>query len=119
MTIWDGLPWLLSLLTGVTMWLAGSKDAFAQKLNYAFQNNLVDYSNEPAFLAVYAFIYARRPDLASYWARKLMVTSYSLTGYPGNDDSGAMSSWYVFNTLGLFPNAGQDTADGRRPLPIS
>ena len=26
MTFWDLLPWLLSLLTGVTMWLAGNKD---------------------------------------------------------------------------------------------
>lgn len=90
------------------VWLTGGKDAFARKLDYAFRNNLVDHSNEPAFLAVYSFIYAGRPDLASYWARKLMVTSYSPTGYPGNDDSGAMSSWYVFNAMGLFPNAGQD-----------
>jgi len=29
-------------------------------------------------------------------------------GIPGNDDSGAMSSWLIFNTLGLYPVAGQD-----------
>ncbi len=29
-------------------------------------------------------------------------------GIPGNDDSGAMSSWLIFSTLGLFPVAGQD-----------
>ena len=27
---------------------------------------------------------------------------------PGNDDSGALSSWYVFNAVGLFPMAGTD-----------
>jgi putative alpha-1,2-mannosidase len=27
--------------------------------------------------------------------------------YPGDDDSGAMSSYYVWAALGLFPNAGQ------------
>ena len=29
------------------------------------------------------------------------------TGLPGNDDSGALSSWYVWNAIGLYPNAGQ------------
>jgi putative alpha-1,2-mannosidase len=32
----------------------------------------------------------------------------SRAGIPGNDDSGAMSSWLIFSTLGLFPVAGQD-----------
>jgi putative alpha-1,2-mannosidase len=27
---------------------------------------------------------------------------------PGNDDSGAVSSWYAFSAMGFFPNAGQD-----------
>ncbi|HKI87690.1 MAG TPA: glycoside hydrolase domain-containing protein, partial [Draconibacterium sp.] len=29
-------------------------------------------------------------------------------GYPGNEDSGAMSSWYCWNSMGIFPIAGQD-----------
>jgi putative alpha-1,2-mannosidase len=56
---------------------------------------------------MHAFHYADRPDLASRWVRALMRTGYSLRGYPGNDDSGAMGSWYVFAVLGFFPNAGQ------------
>jgi putative alpha-1,2-mannosidase len=28
-------------------------------------------------------------------------------GLPGNDDSGGLSSWYVWASLGLFPIAGQ------------
>lgn len=28
-------------------------------------------------------------------------------GLPGNDDAGTMSSWYVWNAVGLYPNAGQ------------
>ena len=38
-----------------------------------------------------------------------MKNLYDETGVPGNDDSGAMSSWYIFSALGFFPNAGQDT----------
>ena len=31
------------------------------------------------------------------------------TGIPGNDDSGTMSAWYLFATLGLYPVAGSAT----------
>ena len=88
--------------------LSGGKDLFAKKLQYGLENNLIDYSNEPAFLAVQAFHYAGRTDLASYYVRKLMKEGYTEKGVPGNDDSGAMSSWYMFSAMGFFPNAGQD-----------
>lgn len=32
----------------------------------------------------------------------------SLAGLPGNDDSGAMASFTLFSTMGLFPNPGQN-----------
>jgi predicted alpha-1,2-mannosidase len=108
---YEGSSWTYSLFVPHQfprlVWLTGGKEIYAQKLDYGFKNNLIDYGNEPAFLAVYSFIYAGRPDLASFWARKLMVNGYSLKGYPGNDDSGAMSSWFIFNSMGFFPNAGQ------------
>jgi len=37
-----------------------------------------------------------------------MKNNYDITGYTGNDDTGGMSSWYIFSALGFFPNAGQD-----------
>lgn len=88
--------------------LSGGKEMFAKKLEHAFENNLIDYGNEPAFLAVHSFHYADRSDLASFYIRHLMKERFTLDGYGGNDDSGAMSSWYVFSSLGFFPNAGQD-----------
>jgi putative alpha-1,2-mannosidase len=45
-----------------------------------------------------------------------MNAGYDLEGYPGNDDSGAMSSWYIFSALGFFPNAGQDLYFLNSPL---
>jgi predicted alpha-1,2-mannosidase len=109
---YEGNSWTYSLFVPhqfpKLIWLSGGKEAFVDKLNYAFTNNLVDYSNEPAFLAVYSFIYAGRPDLASYWIRMLLLDGFTSTGYPGNEDSGAMSSWYIFNAMGFFPNAGQN-----------
>ncbi|TCC88744.1 glycoside hydrolase family 92 protein [Pedobacter frigiditerrae] len=88
--------------------LNGGKDVFVKKLNYGFEKHLIHYDNEPAFLAVHGFIYADRPDLTSFWVRQLMTKSFTDKGYPGNDDSGAMSSWYMFSAMGFFPNAGQD-----------
>ena len=42
--------------------------------------------------------------------QKWFVNRYNTTreGIPGNDDSGSMSSWYIFHALGFYPNAGQD-----------
>ncbi len=88
--------------------LMGGKDKFVRRLNYGFENQLVDYGNEPAFLSVQAFHYAGRPDLTSHWTTKLMNEKFTDKGYPGNDDSGAMSSWYIFSSIGFFPNAGQN-----------
>ncbi len=87
--------------------LSGGKEVFAAKLTHGLTDSLIDFSNEPAFLAVQSFQYAGRPDLASFWVRKLARDGFSLVGVPGNDDSGAMSSWYVFTAMGFFPNAGQ------------
>lgn len=109
---YEGSSWTYSYFVPHQMdrlvYMSGGAEKFAVKLDYGFKNRLIDYGNEPAFLAVHAFHYAHRPDLASYWVRRLMTSSYTLRGYPGNDDSGAMSSWYIFSSLGFFPNAGQD-----------
>ena len=88
--------------------LNGGAETFVKKLNYGFEHRLINYANEPAFLAAHEFLYANRPDLASFWIRQLMDKGFTERGYPGNDDSGAMSSWYVFCAMGFFPNAGQD-----------
>jgi len=88
--------------------LNGGSGNFVKKLDYGFKNDLIDYSNEPAFLAVQGFHYAGRPDLSSYWVRKLLKESFTEKGLPGNDDSGAMSAWYIFSAMGFFPNAGQN-----------
>ena len=109
---YEGSSWTYSWFTPhdfpLLVKLNGGKETFAQKLNYGFSHNLIDYGNEPAFLAVQAFHYVDRPDLSSFWVRHLMRERFTLKGVPGNDDSGAMSSWYIFSAMGFFPNAGQN-----------
>lgn len=88
--------------------LMGGKEEFVKRLEYAFENKLAQYDNEPGFLISRAFVHAGRPDLSSKWVHHIMDKGFDLTGYPGNEDTGSMGSWYVFNALGLCPNAGQD-----------
>ena len=88
--------------------LTGGKETFAKRLQYGFEKHLIDYGNEPAFLAVQSFHYADRSDLASFYVRKLMKDRFTEQGCLENDDSGAMSSWFIFSSMGFFPNAGQN-----------
>ena len=87
--------------------LTGGRDLFTARLAEALDKAWVPYDNEPSFLAVRSFSYALRPDLTSLWTRKA-IQKWTAAGYPGDDDSGAMSSWFILSALGLFPNAGQD-----------
>ena len=87
--------------------LMGGPEAFVERLNYGYAHKLTEYDNEPGFLTLRAFTEAGRPELSSFWAHKLMNEKFTLKGYPDNEDTGSMGSWYAFCALGLFPNAGQ------------
>jgi predicted alpha-1,2-mannosidase len=75
----------------------------------AFNNALYNHNNEPDFLAAFLYIHAGRPERTQERVRRILATEYMTGrgGLPGNDDSGAMSSWYVWGAIGLYPNAGQ------------
>ena len=88
--------------------LMGGPEEYVRRLMHAYENGLIEYTNEPAFLVTRTFSDAGHPDLCSYWTHEIMNNYYDLDGYPGNEDTGAMGSWYVFSAVGLFPNAGQD-----------
>lgn len=87
--------------------LMGGPEKYTKRLQFALKNQLVNLSNEPTFLAPFSFIYSGRPDLTAYWVRE-NLKEYTIDGFPGDEDSGAMGSWYVFAAMGFFPNAGQD-----------
>ncbi|MCX6309282.1 MAG: GH92 family glycosyl hydrolase, partial [Bacteroidia bacterium] len=88
--------------------LMGGKENYVKRLEFAFKNHLIDLTNEPAFLITRSFSEAGRPDLTSFWTHYVMNKYYDITGYPGNDDTGAMSAWYLFSAMGIFPKAGTD-----------
>jgi len=89
--------------------MCGGKEEMVKRLTYGFENNLIEMDNEPGFLSPFIFTHCGRPDLTAKYVNMIRKNHFSLaTGYPENEDSGAMGSWYVFTSIGLFPNAGQD-----------
>ncbi|MEI8290085.1 MAG: GH92 family glycosyl hydrolase [Verrucomicrobiota bacterium] len=88
----------------------GGAMPFLTLLDDCFDGGHVPLDNEPYFLTPYAYNYVGRPDRTAERVRTLLATRWGLQakGWPGQDDSGAMSSWYVFSALGFFPVAGQD-----------
>jgi predicted alpha-1,2-mannosidase len=90
---------------------SGGPDTFVRRLDAFFDvPGRYDVGNEPGFLAPYLYIWAGRPDKTDARVRQIIAASYHAgpSGLPGNDDSGAMSSWYAWGQMGIFPNAGQD-----------
>lgn len=91
--------------------MSGGNARFVARMDAFFDlPGRYDVGNEPGFLAPYLYIWAGRPDRTQFQIRRILTASYHSgpSGLPGNDDSGAMSSWYVFGKLGFYPNAAQD-----------
>lgn len=88
----------------------GGREAFVTRLDTFFREGFFHVDNEPGFLTPLLYVYAGRPDKTAAAVVHLRNTNYNDTrsGLPGNDDSGAMSSLFVFHCLGFFPIAGQD-----------
>jgi predicted alpha-1,2-mannosidase len=114
-TFYEGNSWTYSLfvpqdVAGV-MALSGGRERFVQRLDAFFTGKgRYDVGNEPGFLSPYLYIWAGRQDKTSDRVQEIIASNFHTgrSGIPGNDDSGAMSSWYVFGAMGIFPNAGQD-----------
>ncbi|TCO17217.1 putative alpha-1,2-mannosidase [Kribbella steppae] len=67
-------------------------------------------NNEPDYEAPWSYHYAGRPDRTAEVVHAAIANQFGTGrgGLPGNDDSGGLSAWYVWATLGLFPVAGQN-----------
>ncbi len=61
--------------------------------------------NEPTLLTPWIYDWFKEPFKTQRAVRQAVGRLYdpSPSGYPGNDDLGALSSWYLFGALGLYP----------------
>ncbi|MGA3170044.1 MAG: GH92 family glycosyl hydrolase, partial [Chthoniobacteraceae bacterium] len=61
--------------------------------------------NQPSFDNLYLFTIAGQPWKTEYWTRRVCAELYNsgVDGFPGDEDTGSMASWYVLNSIGLYP----------------
>jgi putative alpha-1,2-mannosidase len=87
---------------------AARLDRFLRKLNGGAGATHVDHAvlgNEPSLGAPWLYDWMGRPYRTQAEVRRALLTLYDTApdGYPGNDDLGTLSAWYVFGALGLYP----------------
>jgi predicted alpha-1,2-mannosidase len=65
------------------------------------------FSNQPAHHIAYIYNYAGTPHKTQAIVRevldRLFVGEQIGQGYPGDEDNGEMSAWYLFSALGIYP----------------
>lgn len=95
--------------------IAGGAANFKKRLDLFFapgeaQRYRYDVGNEPGFLAPYLYNWIGDQSSTARTIRAILPASYHTgpDGLPGNDDSGAMGSFLVFNQMGFFPVAAQN-----------
>jgi predicted alpha-1,2-mannosidase len=107
------------------MALLGGREKFAAKLDALFVESsgslkfgflgqfpdmtgligMYSQGNEPAFHIPYLYDYAGQPWKTQRLAREIMDAWYGdgPLGICGDEDGGAMSSWYVLTAMGFYP----------------
>lgn len=63
-------------------------------------------SNQPSFHLAYLFALAGKPHDTEILVRQLLHSfNSSFKGYPGDEDNGSMAAWYIWSSIGLYPEA--------------
>ncbi len=68
---------------------------------------MLGLSNQPAHHIPYFYLHAGAPhrtqELVRECVRRLFLGSEIGQGYPGDEDNGEMSAWYLFSAFGIYP----------------
>ncbi|RFU24048.1 hypothetical protein B7463_g12286, partial [Scytalidium lignicola] len=111
---YEGSCWLYTFFVPQDMaslvTLLGGPSQLVERLHFLHESGLLYMGNEQAFLTVFLYHYAGRPALSAERAHYYIPREFNntITGIPGNDDSGAMGSFITLTMMGVFPNPGQD-----------
>ncbi|MFZ3302339.1 MAG: GH92 family glycosyl hydrolase, partial [Mycobacterium sp.] len=99
--------------------VADRLDKFTSQLNVGPEEPYLWAGNEPDFSVPWLYNYIGQPWKTQELVDRVRSTLFSPTpdGEPGNDDLGAMSAWYVWAALGLYPSVpGTSTLTVNTPL---
>ncbi len=84
----------------------GSYGGMIHEMTEMVMANMGQYAhgNQPIQHMVYLYNYAGQPWKAQQHSREVMKKLYNSTedGYPGDEDQGQTSSWYVLSALGFY-----------------
>lgn len=80
-------------------------DTFFTRLNDGPHSAFAFMGNEPSFEIPWEYDFAGAPSHTQEVVRRIQLSLFKDTpsGLAGNDDGGAMSSWYIFSAIGLYP----------------
>lgn len=87
--------------------LMGGDKKFVAKLQSVFDNGYYDPANEPDIAYPHLFSYFKGQEWRTQkQVQRLLATAYhnAPDGIPGNDDTGTMSAWAIFNMMGFYPD---------------
>ena len=76
-------------------------------------------SNQPSFHIPYLFRYSDYPDYTALLIKTLRQKAFkpSWDAYPGDEDNGSLSAWYIWSALGFYPTCpGKPSYDLGIPL---
>ena len=76
-------------------------------------------SNQPSFHIPYLFRYSNYPDYTALLIKTLRQKAFhpSWQAYPGDEDNGSLSAWYIWSALGFYPTCpGKPSYDLGIPL---
>ncbi len=84
--------------------VAGRLDRFTKELNAGPDEPYLWAGNEPTFEVPWLYNYIGQPWKTQNTVNRVRgLFGPTPDGEPGNDDLGAMASWYVWAALGLYP----------------
>lgn len=80
-------------------------DRFFTELNGGFRSKYANMGNEPSSETPWIYDFLGCPYKTQEVVRRIVNELFSNkpVAYPGNDDLGQMSSWYIFAALGMYP----------------
>ncbi|MGL4851760.1 MAG: GH92 family glycosyl hydrolase [Phocaeicola sp.] len=87
--------------------LMGGQKPFVKKLQRVFDEKLYDPANEPDIAYAHLFSYFKGDEWrTSKEIHRLLGEFFkdAPDGIPGNDDTGTMSTWAIFNMMGFYPD---------------
>ncbi len=65
----------------------------------------INVGNQPSFHLPYLYTFIKKAYFAQPLLKQALTRLFNSgwQGYPGDEDNGSMSSWYIFNSLGFYP----------------